>query len=138
MNAAMTQSTLVGTRSGAVGQPQAFDVAQARYLSEMNEDAIADEIVLASSIEPNARRNGNRSRSLRTSEGSSLPRTDGRRENGGDLRCNKCGKGYKHSSCLAKHLFVPLDLMPSSQATCSHEGRLHLSLKSLMHAMTSG
>lgn len=24
-----------------------------------------------------------------------------------DLRCTKCGKGYKHSSCLTKHLFVP-------------------------------
>jgi hypothetical protein len=31
----------------------------------------------------------------------------------GELRCETCGKGYKHSSCLTKHLFV-LPLLPRS------------------------
>lgn len=26
---------------------------------------------------------------------------------GVELKCEKCGKGYKHSSCLTKHLLVP-------------------------------
>jgi hypothetical protein len=32
---------------------------------------------------------------------------DGKKANANDLKCAKCGKGYKHSSCLSKHLFVP-------------------------------
>jgi hypothetical protein len=32
---------------------------------------------------------------------------DGKKANANDLKCDKCGKGYKHSSCLSKHLFVP-------------------------------
>jgi len=30
----------------------------------------------------------------------------GRMRSGSELKCEKCGKGYKHSSCLTKHLFV--------------------------------
>lgn len=33
-----------------------------------------------------------------------------------DLKCTKCGKGYKHSSCLAKHLCVLVFLLPLSPA----------------------
>jgi len=29
-----------------------------------------------------------------------------RARSGSELKCDKCGKGYKHSSCLTKHLFV--------------------------------
>lgn len=29
-----------------------------------------------------------------------------RARSGSELKCEKCGKGYKHSSCLTKHLFV--------------------------------
>ncbi|KAI9806265.1 MAG: hypothetical protein M1825_006380 [Sarcosagium campestre] len=49
----------------------------------------------------------NQSRSRRASEGSHLIKGDSKRESasGGDLRCDKCGKGYKHSSCLTKHLW---------------------------------
>ena len=45
-------------------------------------------------------------RARRASEGSYLARGDGKRSSG-ELRCEKCGKGYKHSSCLTKHLLVP-------------------------------
>ncbi len=56
-------------------------------------------------------------RMRRASEGQQLTK-DGKKAN--DLKCEKCGKGYKHSSCLSKHLFVPtflssvlrLDLAP--------------------------
>lgn len=53
------------------------------------------------------------SRTRRASEGQHLMK-DGKKPNGSDLKCEKCGKGYKHSSCLSKHLFVPT-LFP----TCS-------------------
>ena len=45
-----------------------------------------------------------KARMRRASEGSHLIKTEGRRVASGELRCDKCGKGYKHSSCLTKHL----------------------------------
>lgn len=43
-------------------------------------------------------------RTRRASEGQHLMK-DGKKSNGSDLKCDKCGKGYKHSSCLSKHLW---------------------------------
>jgi hypothetical protein len=44
------------------------------------------------------------SRMRRASEGQHLVKDS---KKGSELKCDKCGKGYKHSSCLSKHLFVP-------------------------------
>jgi hypothetical protein len=46
-----------------------------------------------------------KSRNRRASEGSHLVKGEGKKS-GADLRCDTCGKGYKHSSCLTKHLYV--------------------------------
>ena len=46
----------------------------------------------------------NKSRNRRASEGSYL--TKGESKKSGDLRCDTCGKGYKHSSCLTKHMYA--------------------------------
>ena len=46
-----------------------------------------------------------RARARRASEGAHVLKSDGKRSSG-ELRCEKCGKGYKHSSCLTKHLLV--------------------------------
>jgi hypothetical protein len=53
------------------------------------------------------------SRMRRASEGQHLMK-DGKKGAAGDLKCDKCGKGYKHSSCLSKHLFVPTFLSACS------------------------
>ena len=45
-----------------------------------------------------------KARARRASEGSRLARGERTRSNAGELRCEKCGKGYKHGSCLTKHL----------------------------------
>ena len=45
-----------------------------------------------------------KSRDRRASEGSYLGKGDSKKS--GDLRCDTCGKGYKHSSCLTKHMYV--------------------------------
>jgi hypothetical protein len=42
-------------------------------------------------------------RNRRASEGSYLAKTEGKRL-ASELRCDTCGKGYKHSSCLTKHM----------------------------------
>ena len=47
-----------------------------------------------------------KARVRRASEGSRLSKGEGKRASGAELRCDKCGKGYKHSSCLTKHLSV--------------------------------
>ena len=46
-----------------------------------------------------------KARNRRASEGAPLSKSEGKRVSG-ELRCEKCGKGYKHSSCLTKHLSV--------------------------------
>jgi len=52
-----------------------------------------------------------KARVRRASDGQ--PLKEGRKMNRVELRCETCGKGYKHSSCLTKHLFVPT-LLPRS------------------------
>jgi len=42
-------------------------------------------------------------RNRRASDGSYLIKGEGKKS-GAELRCDTCGKGYKHSSCLTKHL----------------------------------
>lgn len=51
---------------------------------------------------------GGISRNRRASEGaaSALSAKGIRGRSTSELKCEKCGKGYKHSSCLTKHLFV--------------------------------
>lgn len=45
-----------------------------------------------------------KARVRRASDGQPLVK-EGRKSNRVELRCEKCGKGYKHSSCLTKHLW---------------------------------
>jgi hypothetical protein len=68
-------------------------------------DVVADGPPLASL--PEAKASG-KPRVRRASEGSRLSKGDSKRSTAPDLKCEKCGKGYKHSSCLSKHLWVSL------------------------------
>ncbi|KAL2819343.1 hypothetical protein BDW59DRAFT_151470 [Aspergillus cavernicola] len=45
-----------------------------------------------------------KNRDRRASEGSHLVQGDGKGSRP-DLRCDRCGKGYKHGSCLSKHMW---------------------------------
>lgn len=44
-----------------------------------------------------------KNRNRRASEGSHLIKGASKK---GELRCDTCGKGYKHSSCLTKHMYA--------------------------------
>lgn len=46
-----------------------------------------------------------KNRSRRASEGSHLVKGEGKRSTT-ELKCDRCGKGYKHSTCLTKHMCV--------------------------------
>jgi hypothetical protein len=85
--------------SGQYLGPATFGNAQAKT----NQSAVADGPPLASL--PEDEKGSNKARVRRASEGSHL-RKEGKRVGAGELRCDKCGKGYKHSSCLTKHLLV--------------------------------
>ncbi|KAH9859797.1 hypothetical protein IAQ61_011579 [Plenodomus lingam] len=65
-------------------------------------EAVVDGPVLATM--PEHKLAESKSRIRRASEGSRL-KGDGKRTSGSELKCEKCGKGYKHSSCLTKHLW---------------------------------
>jgi hypothetical protein len=83
--------------SGSVFEPASYGAAPKA------EAVIADGPPLATM--PEHEKGNSKSRARRASEGSRLTKGDGKRISGSELRCEKCGKGYKHSSCLTKHLW---------------------------------
>jgi hypothetical protein len=56
-----------------------------------------------------------KARIRRASDGQPLIK-EGRKNNRVEVRCETCGKGYKHSSCLIKHRLVH----PLTQQNISH------------------
>ena len=64
-----------------------------------NGSAIVDEKPAKSKPGPKS------NKARRASEGAYLSKSE-RKRTSGDIRCETCGKGYKHSSCLTKHLLV--------------------------------
>ena len=66
----------------------------------MGGSAVSDGQLLSERGDP-----GCKARIRRASEGAHLAKGESKRTSG-ELRCEKCGKGYKHSSCLTKHLSV--------------------------------
>jgi hypothetical protein len=66
---------------------------------------------------PEANKGTTKARARRASEGSRLIKGESKRHSGSELKCETCGKGYKHSSCLYKHLLVSLG-QASREAPC--------------------
>ncbi|KAF2101600.1 hypothetical protein NA57DRAFT_33808 [Rhizodiscina lignyota] len=73
------------------------------YPNAKNNVAVTDGPPLSSL--PEKEKSNGKSRIRRASEGSRLTKGESKRGNAPELRCEKCGKGYKHSSCLTKHLW---------------------------------
>ena len=70
------------------------------HVVEDDESAVVDDLMSTESLGSMSK-----SKARRASEGSYLIKGEGKRSSS-ELRCEKCGKGYKHSSCLTKHLSV--------------------------------
>ncbi|KAL2074778.1 hypothetical protein VTL71DRAFT_8557, partial [Oculimacula yallundae] len=68
-----------------------LDLSESAIEDDQNDDMDEDE-----------EKDSKQARMRRASEGQHLTK-DGKKAN--DLKCEKCGKGYKHSSCLSKHLW---------------------------------
>lgn len=77
------------THDGVTGQDQSSDALD----DNSNEDEAPSETKLST-----------KNRNRRASEGSYLTKGEGKRMTS-ELRCESCGKGYKHSSCLTKHMW---------------------------------
>ncbi|RFN46210.1 hypothetical protein FIE12Z_9536 [Fusarium flagelliforme] len=71
---------------------------------ELNGSAIEDDMNEGSADEGTTK--FQKARQRRASDGQTLK--ESKKSNRVEVRCDKCGKGYKHSSCLTKHLLVPL------------------------------
>ena len=75
---------------------------------EVEDEALSRDLIAVDGLLPIEKHGqSSKSRNRRASEGAHLTKSDGKRVSG-ELRCEKCGKGYKHSSCLTKHLYVCL------------------------------
>ncbi len=92
---AMTDSNADSMGDSGLIQNQNDDV---RFGND--ESAIDDGVLAESNTGSNSK-----ARARRASEGAYLSKSESKRASG-ELRCEQCGKGYKHSSCLTKHLSV--------------------------------
>lgn len=109
-----TASKSAAARAAIVGSlpsPPASLPTQKFHLDgkmDVNENAIEDEPNNASGDE--GENNTQKARMRRASDGQPLVKEGSRKFNRVELKCETCGKGYKHSSCLTKHLFVPFPI----------------------------
>jgi hypothetical protein len=100
-----TRTTIAGSLpSPPASLPTKSGLAEAK--GEHQESAIDDE----NDLSDEGQAKDDKARMRRASDGQPLSK-DGKKSNRAELRCETCGKGYKHSSCLTKHLFVPFPTM---------------------------
>ncbi|KIX04799.1 uncharacterized protein Z518_05670 [Rhinocladiella mackenziei CBS 650.93] len=72
--------------------------------SGQDNDAAVEDNSHDDELPPPSKNLSTKHRNRRASEGSYLIKGDNKKTSS-DLRCDTCGKGYKHSSCLTKHLW---------------------------------
>jgi len=90
-----------GQESGSVGNVSGFSSYLSRSTSSPSQDPpVARKGSPGSDHSDSKLKNLNR----RASEGAQL-KTEGKRASAA-IRCDRCGKGYKHGSCLSKHMCV--------------------------------
>lgn len=85
-------SSYLSRSMNSAGQDQGRDVKASSSDEDFNDDS-----------DPFDKADG---RDRRASEGSHLIKSEGKRAVVPELRCDLCGKGYKHGSCLSKHMCV--------------------------------
>lgn len=99
----VSRSAIVGSLPSPPASLPSHRFSTGHGLANGQESAIDDEMNEMSGDE--AESAFQKARTRRASDGQPLVKEGGRKINRPDLRCEKCGKGYKHSSCLNKHLW---------------------------------
>ncbi|CAG8888596.1 unnamed protein product [Penicillium egyptiacum] len=103
-----------GVESGSIGNVSGFSSYLSRSInSPSQESPVARKGSPGSDQSDGKPKNRNR----RASEGAQL-KTEGKRASTA-IRCDRCGKGYKHGSCLSKHMCVsplPLGRLPLARS----------------------
>lgn len=108
-----------GVESGSVGTVSGFSSYLSRSINSPSQEPQVARKETSPSSDHSEGKLKNRNR--RASEGAQL-KTDGKRT-AAAIRCDRCGKGYKHGSCLSKHMCVfPPTARPSSSRTI---GNMH-------------
>ncbi|KAL2164600.1 hypothetical protein VTH06DRAFT_3817 [Thermothelomyces fergusii] len=98
----LSRSAIVGSLPSPPASLPSHKFAAGQGPANGQESAIDDELNDMSGDDESAFR---KARVRRASDGQPLAKEGGRKSNRPELRCEKCGKGYKHSSCLNKHLW---------------------------------
>ncbi|PWY91062.1 hypothetical protein BO70DRAFT_83991 [Aspergillus heteromorphus CBS 117.55] len=107
-----------GLESSSVGIPSGFGSYLSRSMNSPSQEppvarkpspsqeneASSTVPINADSNNPASKQVSTKNRNRRASEGSHLVKGEGKRTMA-DLRCDRCGKGYKHGSCLSKHMW---------------------------------
>ncbi|KAK2861338.1 hypothetical protein FQN49_004309 [Arthroderma sp. PD_2] len=99
--AAGLESTSVGSSTGfgSYARNNMAGLDRKQTPGTLNSSAIAEELSTDTGKPISIKH-----RSRRASEGSHLMKGEGKRSLV-ELKCDRCGKGYKHSSCLTKHMW---------------------------------
>lgn len=100
-----------GLESTSMGNPSSMGTYFSRPVVGTSNIHASDRKPSMASVEDDAVEEGlavekaasTKDRGRRASEGSYLAKGEGKRLHS-ELRCDTCGKGYKHSSCLTKHM----------------------------------
>lgn len=128
-----------GLESSSVGAPSGFGSYLSRSMNSPSQeppvarktspnqanDGSSTGPTNADANNPNSKPVSTKNRNRRASEGSHLVKGEGKRAMA-ELRCDRCGKGYKHGSCLSKHMCVssPHAILPSGSVRSNAPCRL--------------
>ncbi|KAJ5888414.1 hypothetical protein N7495_008455 [Penicillium taxi] len=106
-----------GLESSSVGGASGFSSYLSRSMNSPSQEPVPRKVSPSISEEDDSK---SKSRNRRSSEAGQI-KTEGKRV---PVRCERCGKGYKHGSCLSKHMCVSPHAAPGrlplpSSGTCA-------------------
>ncbi|KAJ5095736.1 hypothetical protein NUU61_005092 [Penicillium alfredii] len=93
-----------GAESSSVGTPSALGSYLSRSMNSPSQEPPVARKTSPGDPEQVTDSKSVKGRNRRASEGAHLNKSEGKRSMA-QIRCDRCGKGYKHGSCLSKHMW---------------------------------